>query len=314
MKRPYRPLVVLALGSLSFFARPLLHPVEALSSAVSVVQKASRHNGAPNPGANVVAASPVQTQADVAALADLRYDEWIANDDEEGAGCSSDVSSSSLSSSPQPSRYAFRMATAEIAAERSEGGAVAFLARLKMPPTANIDGGDDNAISIPVGAAELSPIEFDGAIIQQSGGKDAAQLPTRLYVSDVVTSSLHRRMGIASTLMDVLESSAFEKFGTGTMLYLHVKEDNLAAQKFYKKPRRGYGAPTSEQLQHIDVCRLEENASTAGQILLCKSLYCSHLPLNPKEENASTSTSIRGFGSAQSKGKQTAKKSKRRKR
>lgn len=194
------------------------------------------------------------------------------------------------------------MATAEIAAERSEGGAVAFLARL------------EDAISIPVGAAELSPIEFDGAITtKQSDDKDAAQqLPTILYVSDVVTSSSHRRMGIASTLMDALETFAFEKSGAGTMLYLHVKEENMVAQKFYTNPSRGYGAPTSEQLQHIDVCRLEENSGTAGQILLCKSLNCSPLPLNPKEEN--TSASIRGFGSAQAKGKQTAKKSKRRKR
>lgn len=114
---------------------------------------------------------------------------------------------------------------------------MAFLARL------------EDAISIPVGAAELSPIEFDGAITtKQSDDKDAAQqLPTILYVSDVVTSSSHRRMGIASTLMDALETFAFEKSGAGTMLYLHVKEENMVAQKFYTNPSRGYGAPTSEQ-------------------------------------------------------------------
>lgn len=299
MKRRLCPLVALAVGSLPSFSRPLLRPVGALSTSVSVVPK--------SPSGAKVTACPVQTQADVVALADLRYDEWIDSSDVADAGCGSDAPSSSSSSSPQPpppSRYAFRMATAEVAAERSEGGAVAFLARLEMPPIAakSVDG-DDDAISIPVGAAELSPIEFDGAIItQQSDDKDAAQqLPTILYVSDVVTSSSHRRMGIASALMDALESFAFEKSGAGTMLYLHVKEENMVAQKFYTNPRRGYGAPTFEQLQHIDVCRLEDNSGTARQILLCKSL-------NPKEEN--TRASIRGFGSAQAKGKQ----SKRRKR
>merc|ERR1719416_364040 len=75
---------------------------------------------------------------------------------------------------------------------------------------------------------------------QSSGeGEDTILSPTRLYVTDVVTSSKHRRMGIANALMDALESYAAEKFETdNTLLYLHVKEDNVAAQKFYRDARR----------------------------------------------------------------------------
>jgi ribosomal protein S18 acetylase RimI-like enzyme len=310
-----RPLFVLAAGSLSPFPQlPLLiHPVRALSSAP--VAQRSRHGARPPPGAKVTA-SPVQTQADLVALADLRYDEWIANDDVAGAYASDagdDPSSLSSSNPLLPSRYAFRMATAEIVAERTEGGAVAFLAGLRMPPPTNNDGGNDvNAMYIPVGAAELSPIEFDGAItLQQSENDDAVlptivQPPTRLYVSDVVTSSRHRRMGIANTLMDALELFALDKFGADTMLYLHVKKENVAARKFYENPKRGYAAPTSKQLEHIDIGRLEDNAGTAGQILMCKSLDCGQL------EKKNTKT--RGFGVAAASGRIPKKSNKRNKR
>ena len=320
MRRPL--LAILAAGSIHPFAP--FYFAHALSSG-SFAQRNRQRARPTAPGtitSNViVTASPVQTQADTVALADLRYDEWIAKDDNGGdiAFGSDDPSSGP----PLPSRYAFRMATAEIAAERTEGGAVAFLARLGMQPTANTSpegkNGDDTAIStcVPVGAAELSPIEFDGAIIwQPPDGKDTftAQQPTRLYVTDVVTSSKHRRMGIANTLMGALESFALEKFGTDTMLYLHVKEDNVAAQKFYQNPKRGYAAPTSEQLHNIDIRRLEDNAGTAGQILMCKSLLDCSLPVQLEKEK-DDSNNIRGFGGTAAKGKTaTQKNSKRKKR
>ena len=315
LKRPLLIGVLAAAGSLHPFAsQQPLYFVHALSSAQTNRQRA--RPTAPDRPTNkvIVTASPVQTQADIVALADLRYDEWIANDD------ASDVDDNPLSSDPPlPSRYAFRMATAEIAAERTEGGAVAFLAQLAvagMQPTANTDGKIDNdtALSkgVPVGAAELSPIEFDGAITrtQQSRDKDTstAQQPTRLYVTDVVTSSKHRRMGIANTLMDALESFALEKFGTNTMLCLHVKEDNVAAQKFYQNPKRGYAVPTPEQLQNIDVRRLEDNAGTAGQMLMCKSLLDCSLPV---QQSMDDKNNMRGFGGT-SKGKQTSSKRKKR--
>ena len=312
LKRPLLIGVLAAAGSLHPFAsQQPLYFVHALSSGPLAQTNRQRATPtAPDTNKVIVTASPVQTQADIVALADLRYDEWIANDDE-----------SDGDDNPLPSRYAFRMATAEIAAERTEGGAVAFLAQLAvagMQPTANTDGklDDDTALSkgVPVGAAELSPIEFDGAITrtQQSRDKDTstAQQPTRLYVTDVVTSSKHRRMGIANTLMDALESFALEKFGTNTMLCLHVKEDNVAAQKFYQNPKRGYAVPTPEQLRNIDVRRLEDNAGTAGQILMCKSLLDCSLPVQQSMDDKNNIL-VRGFG-GKSKGKQTSSKRKKR--
>ena len=317
-----RPLLIgaLAAGSLHPFA-PLqpFYFADALSSGASLAQRNRQRARPTAPGIKtnqvVVTASPVQTQADIVALADLRYDEWIANDN------ASDGDDNPSSDPPLPSRYAFRMATAEIAAERTEGGAVAFLAKLAAAGTqptenTNTDGKNDDitALSrgVPVGSAELSPIEFDGAITRQlSQDKDTitAQQPTRLYVTDVVTSSKHRRMGIANTLMDALETFALEKFGTDTMLYLHVKKDNAAAQKFYQNPKRRYVAPTSEQLQNIDVRRLEDNAGTAGQILMCKSLLNCSLPV---QQDKNDKDNVRGFGGA-SKGKTATKKSSKRK-
>lgn len=314
-----RPLLIgtLAAGSLHpFVPQQPFYFAHALSSG-SLAQRNCQRARPTAPGTKtnevVVTASPVQTQADIVALADLRYDEWIANDN------ASDGDDNLSSDPPLPSRYAFRMATAEIAAERTEGGAVAFLAILAAAgkqPTANTDGKSDDITALskglPVGAAELSPIEFDGAITPQlSHDKDTstAQQPTRLYVTDVVTSSKHRRIGIANKLMDSLESFALENFGTDTMLYLHVKKGNAAAQKFYQNPKRGYVAPTSEQLQNIDVRRLEDNAGTAGQILMCKSLLNCSLPV---QQDKNDKDNVRGFGGI-SKGKTATKKSSKRK-
>lgn len=188
-----------------------------------------------------ITVQPVTTRADVVALADLRYDEWIL---------SSHTDEKDSQFNNVPSRYAFRMATADLAAERSE--ATAFLARL-----------NDTTV---VGAAELSPMEFEGAL-------DPTCPQACLYVTDVVTSSQFRRMGIANALMDAIEQSAYDRYGDGTLLFLHVKADNVAAQKFYSRSgKRGYSLPTADQLQGIRVNRLEENAGTNGQILLCKTL------------------------------------------
>lgn len=307
-----RPLLsVLAAGSVSPFSQQLIDSVTALSSA-SPAQRNRQRAKPTAPGHKaIVTASPVRTQADVVALADLRYDEWIATNDDDVAD-----GQDSSTDPPLPSRYAFRMATAEIAAERTEGGAVAFLARAGMQPKANTGTctedkssyDEDTATSttstyVPVGAAELSPIEFDGAIKSQ-------QQSTRfLYVTDVVTSSRHRRMGIANTLMDALESFALETYGADTILYLHVKEDNVAAQKFYENPKRGYAAPTTEHLRNIDVSRLEDNAGTAGQILMCKSLVDCPLSVQSGKDDKNN---IRGFGGT-AKGKTATKKSAKRK-
>ena len=224
--------------------------------AVFIVQSdafSASHNN--NNNNNKVTVTPVTTPSDVMALADLRYDEWMVAPFHRNHDDDNNIDEHI------PSRYAFRIATAEVVEERSR--AMAFLARME-------DEKDDHATtSVVVGAAELSPIEFEEAIDPTMSHLHQNKL---LYVTDVVTSSKFRRQGIAHTLMDTLEQSAYDQFGNGTCLFLHVKSDNEAAKQFYATDRRGYKVPTKDQLDGIRVDCLEENAGTTGQILLCKTL------------------------------------------
>ena len=342
--------VVIVVGALGpFFARPVLQPVRAFSSSSSSPSSITSRTdsngfgGAINAGNDIDNAKPtirvvpmavsapdhdssgsndggdppVLTK-DVAGLADLRYDEWMSS-----------------SMRPPPSRYAFRMATAEIAAERAEAGAVTFLAR--QHTRARESGG---AI---VGAAELSPIEFEGTqpCRGEADPRPNDQNHVSLYVTDVVTSSKHRRMGIANRLMDALEHYAYETFASGkgkesenendtsvVTLYLHVKPDNPSARSFYANPERGYGEPPSTL--PFDTALLEDNAGieTGKQILLCKTLTrATHreaavrlerqLASSPRGNGAETTTTTSaqgfggGFGGSNHKAKKKPKRKKR---
>jgi len=224
-----------------------------------------------------ISVSPVISYSDVLALADLRYNEWIATDDH---------------STGTISANAFRMATAEIHEERKSGGAIAFLARLTN------SGGE-----AAVGAAELSPIEFENTYAKTTTGKDKTTT-NALYVTDVVSSSSHRRMGVGGALMTSLEQEAARQ-GIGR-LFLHVEEDNAAALDFYRS--REYGFPGEDVLEEIDTDRLAENAGTVGQILMSKVLS--------KQQMISSSSGIGskgGFGSNKTKPKQKQKQKKRKK-
>jgi ribosomal protein S18 acetylase RimI-like enzyme len=185
--------------------------------------------------ASVVSVSSVHSSDDVRALADLRFDEWIAEAyGEEG-----------------PSRGAFRIATAEIYQERKDGGATAFLARLH-----------DKA----VGAAELSPIELHGCeTANERQGRNIY-----LYATDVVTARTHRRMGVGASLMDSIEKKAVD-LGASQLL-LHVEKENTAALNFYRSPAMGYGDLSKEVSDGLDLDLLAENAGVKGQLLLGKSL------------------------------------------
>jgi ribosomal protein S18 acetylase RimI-like enzyme len=173
-----------------------------------------------------LATTTVKTTADILALADIRYNEWIATG-ENG-----------------PSQRAFRMATIEIFQERAEAGAVTFLA-----------WADDGTAA---GAAELSPIELQGATKENM-----------LYVTDVVTVCSHRRKGCAASLMDAMETEATTK--GASYLLLHVEEDNIAALAFYRNPRVGYQERLLES-PSLDTIKLAKNANAEGQILLMKML------------------------------------------
>jgi ribosomal protein S18 acetylase RimI-like enzyme len=191
--------------------------------------------------------SPVQinTPVDVTALADLRYDEWMAP-----------------LASNAPSKPAFRAATAELHAERVIGGSVCYLARR-----------DHYDKTVVVGAAELSPIELQGALllsattVSSASTTAKATAPVMLYVTDVVTDRKHRRQGVAASLMRELEVQA-AKLGASQLL-LHVEEDNTSALSFYQSI--GYISPSPSVLECLNVDRLAENTgNTVGQVLLCK--------------------------------------------
>jgi ribosomal protein S18 acetylase RimI-like enzyme len=183
--------------------------------------------------------APVKSHADVIALAELRYNEWIAPSND--TDCSNDNAAASI-----PSRQAFRMATAELYQERKTNGVISLVAWQEKTP---------------VGAAELSPIELQGALL--------ATTPAMLYVTDVVTDRLHRRKGVAARLMEAVEQEAMTR--GASQLLLHVKQDNSAALAFYRK--LGYEEEKrGALLATLDVDRLAKNAGTEGQLLLTKAL------------------------------------------
>ena len=194
-------------------------------------------------GFALMSVRPIGSAADVRALADLRFDEWIA-------GKYNDTS-----------RAAFGAATAELYAERAAAGAVAFLASL-----------DDNQQGVVVGAGEISPIELEGAMIPQqqqlADNQDDTTINMKaLYVTDVVTARQHRRKGVAKALLQAMQDYAQTE--AAQCLLLHVEHSNTAAMAFYKAA--GYTTSMPEYLQ-VDTDRLADNAGTVGQVLLCKPL------------------------------------------
>lgn len=214
-----------------------------------------------------IAVRPIIAAHDVQALADLRFDEWIA-------GVYNDTS-----------RAAFQAATADLYGERAERGAVAFLARQ-----------DDGTV---MGAGELSPIELQGALrktnLAESGnrnGNDQGPIAA-LYVTDVVTANQHRRKGVAQAIMQTMEDYTQEQSqgGGSSCLLLHVHSTNAHARAFYTKI--GYSEKLPPILEEcLDTNCLAENAGTVGQVLLCKSL--SRVP--QKTSKSSRRRGGRGFG------------------
>lgn len=242
----------------------------------------------------------VSNNQDISSLADLRYKEWIQSPTDD------DKNNSQASSSWVPSLPSFRRATAEIFFERKREGSQVFLAKIT-----NTDCVNETRIvadSLVVGAAELSPIEMQGAIVEgQSTNKDDTSKCTGqpLYITDVVTSSEFRRRGIGSALMNAMEKAAWEM--GAPCVFLHVEQDNSRARKFYQ--RLGYicidatekasdrryekeemkeailsisledgnirlnpPMPDEGKTVCIDMLRLSVNAGAMGQLLLAKGL------------------------------------------
>ena len=164
--------------------------------------------------------SKVSTNTDILSLAKLRYQEFI------------------ISSPPTLSNFC--RATAEIYEERKLEGSIVFLYRTKTKKNENDDEEE------VVGAAELSPIELQGCVDisctdtndnDNDHYYDPNSINAAMYITDVVTSSKHRRLGIGLRLMHVVERIAWKEMGT-RIVFLHVKYDNIGARKFYE--RLGY--------------------------------------------------------------------------
>ena len=226
----------------------------------TIIHTCTQQNSLSSTSENAIKVLEISSNKDIIALADLRYNEWMTTQE-------NDSNSNSNSNSNIPSLHAFRMATAEIFEERVNDGAMAFLA---------YDISKKNAVA--VGAAELSPIEFKGVLwndLNTNTGKTTTSITnsTYLYVTDVVTSTSYRRMGIGMKLMKTMEVKAMQL--KATHLFLHVKHDNHAALTFYQNSKLGYQRYCSSINDHtlfIDTDRLEMNSGTIGQILLYKKL------------------------------------------
>mmetsp|Transcript_8475 Transcript_8475/g.20385 ORF Transcript_8475/g.20385 Transcript_8475/m.20385 type:complete len:220 (-) Transcript_8475:1316-1975(-) len=178
----------------------------------------------------------------------MRYREWMQNEEKD---------------EKTPSLRAFRMATAEIVQERTQEGALTFLARMQS----NTKNDPKVQTTTVVGSAELSPIELKGLT-------PVSHLTTNrkwLYVTDVVTSTKHRRLGVGTKLMDAMERAATLQFNA-TRIYLHVRPENIGAMTFYFK--RGF-QKTTMCSEEVDATKLAEAAGARGQILLQKELITS---------------------------------------
>jgi ribosomal protein S18 acetylase RimI-like enzyme len=216
---------------------------------------------------NRIDVRPVQSNSDLIALADLRYQEWMTEE--------------SCAETSRPSLTAFRMATAEIQQERIAQNAVVFLAICKSDDgiVAMNENGNGDAV---VGTAELSSIEIEGC-----WGEDPAPCQC-FYITDVVTARNHRRKGVAATLMMAMEEHAMalhqqhhQRISRDTnmqeplVLLLHVDPSNVGALCFYESLGcKVYSSAVveSDLLNGLNLDRLSENAGVQGQILLFKSV------------------------------------------
>jgi ribosomal protein S18 acetylase RimI-like enzyme len=262
--------------------RQLISSTLAFSSSPSNVNNQS--STLPHKNYKQVKISKVQTNNDILSLAKLRYQEWMINE------------------SNPPLLSNFCKATSEIYNERKIDGSIVFLAKLVH------QSNDDDLV---VGAAELSSIGLQNCIINNSDNTNDVDIAAPLYITDVVTSSTHRRFGIGTKLMSEVERVALYELNT-RIVFLHVENDNLAARKFYGRlgyidvvvggedcKERGdtievisisFDEPSQQSVvtaedgwQHdaiiiLDTKQLAINAGTVGQLLMMKRLSKESIP------------------------------------
>lgn len=254
---------------------------------------------------NNIEVSIVNSNNDILSLADIRYQEWMTTDPN------------------PPSIHNFRLATVEIFRERSVDGAMVFLAKLSNNNNNLVNKETTWRDASVVGAAELSPIELKDVVVivpninneqQQQRNNVDGSINLLCYVTDVVTSSSSRRLGVGSILMNAVEKSARD-LGTRCLL-LHVADENEMARRFYEKLNYVYVVGDSsidsdgmallslESVEggsiKVDTNRLALNAGTTGQLLMMKELKESVLEgeeeRKRKASDASQEIVKKGFG------------------
>ncbi len=181
-------------------------------------------------------------------------------------------------------------------------GAMVFLAKRNDHGDSSSNNNYYNdADGASAGAAELSPIELKDVIVHPDDIDNSNLLR---YVTDVVTSSSSRRLGVGSILMNAIEKSAWE-LGTRCLL-LHVEGDNVMARRFYEKLNYVYVGDdgvaslnldaTVGHTINIDTSRLAMNAGTTGQLLMMKELSEPALQVEEETVNETSREAIKGFG------------------
>jgi len=207
----------------------------------------------------VIRTVTAQSASDITALATLRYNEWMTDQ--------------------EVRRDAFTAATYEMFQERAAQQSIVFLAMMNTmgtsTTTTTTNGSNRKSKEEPAGAVELSPIELDQVLLNQGQGQGQGSNSNNvdnnhhqfLYATDLVTASQFRRQGVAAALMKAAEQHCFPGH-----LLLHVEPNNSAALTFYNK--LGYRTIESDddiEGYLLDLGRLTENTGTKGQLLLAKS-------------------------------------------
>ena len=268
------------------------------------------------------------TQSDILALADLRYDEFMIAE-----SCSNPTNTPKYRlPSRYAFRMATLEIFEE---RRSSTVFIARPQRRQLGvPVLTEEEEETEDEDVVIGSAELSSIEFENNVVTLHTTKKANSIRINqsdtdddgttnnantnccnnrhynfLYVTDVVTSSKYRRRGIANALMHTLEHFAIQQQQqqqqhdnnnnnntiVSVVLFLHVKQENMAAYNFYTNPQRGYRRPDPDLFQEyctINREMLEHNAGITRQtepeqqqILLYKQLDVPIISAKKEKKN-----------------------------
>ena len=122
-----------------------------------------------------------------------------------------------------------------------------------------------------LGAIEFSPSDFTSTCMENVGAK------RKLYVADLCIRQDARRIGVATSLLQYVESFALSNLYNE--LYLHVEVDNIVARNLYIK--NGYVEVDDRDLARAFTTeRLHKPPDT--YVMLWKSIGYPHVGIAPQ--------------------------------